>query len=58
MIFEVGTVRSELFGRARSHEDGLFIGPPLDRGAGEVPLKARGYAAGFGNVAALDCRGA
>jgi hypothetical protein len=42
----------------KGDDDGLFIGPPFDRGAGEVPPKAYGYAAGFGNVNALDCSGA
>ena len=55
--FEVGTVGSELLGRARLH-DGLFIGVRLIMAPVKVPLKAYGCAAAFGNVNALGCRGA
>jgi hypothetical protein len=50
MNFEVGAVRSDLLGRARSDDS--------ERGAVELPPQACGYAAGFGNVGALDYRGA
>jgi hypothetical protein len=50
MNFEVGAVRSDLLGRARSHDS--------ERGAVELPPQACGYAAGFGNVGALNYRGA